>query len=122
MKLEEIIETVKHDVEYFNEPETDFQAGRAWEAGKILDMLYKLNQPNSINTVLCGEGVKETQLATTDDKKLLKHTDEQLTQSPPNELLPAAVQAQIVRVAFCNHEYTFDDNGRQYCKWCNKGI
>lgn len=42
MKLHEIIETVKHDRDYFEGAETEFQSGRAWEAGKILDMLYKL--------------------------------------------------------------------------------
>jgi hypothetical protein len=43
MKLEEIIETVKHDLKYFEKAETEFQAGRAWEAGKILDMLKMEN-------------------------------------------------------------------------------
>lgn len=44
MKLSEIIETVKHDAEYFADPQTGVQAGRAFEANKILNMLYKLEQ------------------------------------------------------------------------------
>ena len=44
MKLEEIIETVKHDAEYFADPKTEVQAGRAFEATKILNMLYKLQK------------------------------------------------------------------------------
>lgn len=33
---------VKHDAEYFADSQTEVQAGRAFEAKKILNMLYKL--------------------------------------------------------------------------------
>ena len=39
MKLEEIIEAVKHDLTYFKEPQTEIQMGRVFEADKILNML-----------------------------------------------------------------------------------
>ena len=39
MKLEEIIKTVKHDLDYFQEPRSEMQRGRAFEANKILSML-----------------------------------------------------------------------------------
>jgi len=41
MKLEEIIEIVKHDRDYFQEPQTEVQAGRLFEANKIYNMLIK---------------------------------------------------------------------------------
>jgi hypothetical protein len=62
MKLEEIIETVKHDAEYFADPQTAVQAGRAFEATKILNMLYKLQtaqlQQHSVVQAEGSDGVK----------------------------------------------------------------
>ena len=55
MKLEEIIETVKHDAEYFADPKTEVQAGRAFEATKILNMLYKLQTAQLQQPVVSGK-------------------------------------------------------------------
>lgn len=60
MKLEEIIETVKHDVDYFATSGEPFQRGRLWEARKILDMLYQLerldNEGHEAQGAACASG------------------------------------------------------------------
>jgi len=51
MTIQEIIEEVKHTIEYFTEPfQTQVQAGRVFEAKKILNLLNKLPIENKAPT------------------------------------------------------------------------
>ena len=53
MTLNKIIETVKHDIEYFRENHNNFQRGRFWQAQKILDLLYQL-EPAQLQQPVVG--------------------------------------------------------------------
>ena len=59
MKLEEIIEKVKHDADYFTKAQNLFQSGRCFEAQKILDMLYLIEPAQLQQHVVVRGGVNE---------------------------------------------------------------
>ena len=42
MELDEIIEDLKHTIEYFKKPKTLMQAGRKYQAEKTLEQLMKI--------------------------------------------------------------------------------
>jgi hypothetical protein len=58
MTLNKIIETVKHDIEYFRENHNNFQRGRFWQAQKILDLLYQL-EPAQLQQPVVGGPVSD---------------------------------------------------------------